>query len=321
MKLVIQIPCYNEAEHLPATIADLPTRIDGIDEIAILVIDDGSTDGTAAVAESLGATVVRHTKNRGLAAAFMTGIHTALAMDADIIVNTDADNQYRGECIGNLIRPILEKGADMVVGVRPITEIAHFSWGKKLLQRIGSAVVRLASGTQVEDAPSGFRAFSREAALRINVFSDYSYTLETIIECGLKNLVVATVPVSVNQPARPSRLFRSTFSYIFRSVTTIGRIFLVYRSFRFLAVTGGTVFSAGFILGIRFIYYFVRGEGDGHVQSLILSAVLIIAGFQMFLIGIVTDLLAANRKMLEEIQYIQRKAALTQHHEDSARRP
>lgn len=320
MKLVIQIPCYNEAEYLPTTIGDIPSKIDGVDEIAILVIDDGSTDGTAEVARSCGAMVVRHTKNRGLAAAFMTGIHTALAMGADIIVNTDADNQYRGECIPRLIRPILEKGADMVVGVRPIAEIAHFSWGKKVLQRIGSAVVRLASGTQVEDAPSGFRAFSREAALRINVFSDYSYTLETIIECGLKNLVVASVPISVNPPTRPSRLFRSTLSYIFRSITTIGRIFLVYRSFRFLAITGGIVFAAGFILGVRFIYYFSLGEGNGHIQSLILSAVLLIAGFQMFLIGIVTDLLAANRKMLEEIQYIQRKAVLTQHYEDRPHR-
>ena len=320
MKLVIQIPCYNEAQHLPATVADLPKKIDGIDEITVLVIDDGSADDTSAVARSLGAQVVRHTANRGLAAAFMTGLHTALALKADIIVNTDADNQYRGECIPDLVRPVLEKRADMVVGVRPITEIEHFSAVKKVLQKLGSAVVRLASGTQVEDAPSGFRAMSREAALRINVFSDYSYTLETIIQSGLKNIVIATVPVTVNPPTRPSRLFRSTFGYVMRSLTTIARIFLIYRSFRFLALTGGTIFGVGFILGLRFVYYLIAGEGDGHIQSLLLGAVLLITGFQTFLIGIIADLIAANRKMLEEIQYLQRKELLARH-EDSPPRP
>ncbi len=321
MKLVIQIPCYNEAEQLATTIADIPKTIPGVDEIAVLVVDDGSSDGTAEIARQLGASVVRHTKNRGLAAAFMTGLHTALSMGADIIVNTDADNQYRGECIPALIEPVLRKRADMVVGVRPVTEIRHFSALKKLLQRIGSAVVRLASGTSVEDAPSGFRALSREAALRIMVFSDYSYTLETIIQCGLKNLVVATVPVTVNPPMRPSRLFRSTAGYVWRSALTIGRILLLYRSFRFLALTGGIIFGAGFLLGARFLFYFLLGEGDGHIQSLILGAVLLIAGFQTVLIGIVADLVAANRKMLEEIQYHQRRAALTRSDEDSAPRP
>ncbi len=320
MKLVIQIPCYNEEDSLPTTIADLPKKITGIDEIAVLVVDDGSTDDTAVIARSLGATVVRHTKNRGLAAAFMTGIHAALAMDADIIVNTDADNQYRGEHIPDLIRPVLEKRADMVVGVRPITRIEHFSLLKKVLQRVGSAVVRLASGTSVEDAPSGFRALSREAALRITVFSDYSYTLETIIQCGLKNLVVATVPVTVNPPTRPSRLFRSTIGYVWRSVLTIGRILLLYRSFRFLALAGGIIFTAGFVLGLRFLFYFFLGQGDGHIQSLLLGAVLLITGFQTFLIGIIADLIAANRKMLEEIQYHQRRSTLICRDEDSSRR-
>ncbi len=318
MRLVIQIPCYNEAEHLPATIADLPKKVVGIDEITVLVIDDGSKDDTSGVARSLGAKVVRHTANRGLAAAFMTGLQTAIELDADLIVNTDADNQYKGACIPELVRPILEKRADMVVGVRPIGDIEHFSVVKKILQRIGSAVVRLASGTRVEDAPSGFRALSREAALRINVFSDYSYTLETIIQSGLKNIVVATVPVEVNPPTRPSRLFRSTTGYVLRSLTTIARIFILYRSFRFLALSGGIIFGVGFVLGLRFLYYLIEGTGDGHIQSLLLGAVLLIAGFQTFLIGIIADLIAANRKMLEEIQYLQRKGSAR--HEDSAPR-
>jgi len=318
MKLVIQIPCYNEEEILPEAIGDLPEKIEGIDEIEILVIDDGSKDNTSKIARELGAKVVRHNINRGLATAFMTGLKTALSMGADIIVNTDADNQYKAEFIPNLIAPIAGHQADMVIGARPISTIDHFSPVKKVLQKIGSGVVRLASGTTVPDAPSGFRAYSREAAKKINVFSNFTYTLETIIQCGIKNIVIKSIPVDVNPPTRDSRLFKSTFSYVLKSFITISRIFLIYRSFRFLATVGSILFTTGLFFGIRFLFYYFFGDGTGHTQSLILAAILMIIGFQTGLIGIVTDLLAANRKLLEDIQFHQRHNSLDREEDESS---
>lgn len=311
MKLVIQIPCYNEENTLSATISDIPQTFEGISEITILVIDDGSADRTSTIAAECGAKVIRHSSNAGLAAAFSTGLKEALKLGADIIVNTDADNQYCGKCIKDLIYPIVNGQADMVIGSRPISEIKHFSILKKLLQKAGSATVRLASGTDVPDAPSGFRAFSREAALKISVFSKYSYTLETIIQAQNKGIKIVSVPIEVNPPTRKSRLFKSMAGYIWKSVLTIGRIFILYRPFRFFATVGGILFFAGFAFGTRFLIYFFEGSGDGHIQSLILSAVLMISGFQTFLIGIISDLISANRKMLEEIRYFQRKQTLT----------
>ena len=316
MKLVIQIPCFNEEKTLEQTIRDIPLKFKGISEVEILVIDDGCTDLTSSVAQKCNAKVVKHSSNSGLAAAFSTGLKEALKMGADIIVNTDADNQYSGKCIEDLIAPIVNREADMVIGARPISEISHFSFIKKILQKAGSAVVRLASGTDVPDAPSGFRAFSREAALKLAVFSKYSYTLETIIQARNKGIKIVSVPISVNPPTRKSRLFKSMGGYIVRSVLTIGRIFVLYRPFRFFAVIGGALFITGFALGSRFLFYYLAGSGDGHIQSLILSAVLMISGFQTFLIGIISDLISANRKMLEEIRYFQRKHTLTPQDKD-----
>ncbi|HRZ80622.1 MAG TPA: glycosyltransferase family 2 protein [bacterium] len=316
MKLVIQIPCFNEELTLAQTIRDIPVKFKGISEVEILVIDDGCTDLTSSVASGCNAKVVKHSSNSGLAAAFSTGLKEALKMGADIIVNTDADNQYCGKCIEDLIAPIINREADMVIGARPISEISHFSFIKKVLQKAGSAVVRLASGTDVPDAPSGFRAFSREAALKLSVFSKYSYTLETIIQARNKGIKIVSVPISVNPPTRKSRLFKSMSGYIVRSVLTIGRIFILYRPFRFFAFIGGILFLAGFALGSRFVFYYFYGSGDGHIQSLILSAVLMISGFQTFLIGIISDLISANRKMLEEIRYFQRKDTLTPKEKD-----
>lgn len=307
MKLVIQIPAYNEEETLEQTLKDIPDYIEGIDEIVILVVDDGSQDKTAFIAEKFGAKVVSHIKNMGLATAFATGINNALEMGADIIVNTDADNQYQGQYIQNLIKPIVEKQADMVIGARPVEHIPYFSPLKKILQKTGSYAVKLVSSVTVPDAPSGFRALSREAAMKINIFSKYTYTLETIIQAGMKDISVKWVPVEVNPPLRPSRLLKSNFSYILKSVVTIFRMFLLYRSFRFFAFFGSFIFFLGTLFGFRFLFYYIQGAGDGHVQSLILASVLLITGFQTFLIGIVTDLTAANRRLLENIRFVQKK--------------
>lgn len=311
MKLIIQIPCFNEEDSLPVTLADLPKEVEGIDEIEILVIDDGSTDRTVEVARAHGVHhVVGFSANKGLARGFMLGIHSALKLGADIIVNTDADNQYAGADIAKLVHPIVSGQADVVIGARPISSISHFSFVKKFLQIAGSAVVKLVSGTKVIDAPSGFRAFSKDAALRLNVFSKYTYTLETIISAGQKNLTVASVPVRVNPDLRPSRLVRSIFGYVRKSITTIVRMFVVYRPFRFFMLVGGLVFGAGFLVGARFVYYFMTGHGSGKVQSLILAAVLLMMGFHTMLLGFVADLLSVNRKLLEELQFAERKRAL-----------
>jgi glycosyltransferase involved in cell wall biosynthesis len=303
MKVIIQIPCFNEEQALPVTLRALPRAIPGVDSVEWLVIDDGSTDRTSEVARAAGADhVVRHARRQGLAAAFMTGLDAALKAGADIIVNTDADNQYNAEDIPALVAPIIGGKADLVIGARPISAIRHFSPVKKLLQWIGSKVVRIASGTDVPDAPSGFRAISRKAALRLNVFSAYTYTLETIIQAGKTGIAVASVPVRVNEELRPSRLVKSIPQYIQWSMVTIVRAFMAYQPLRFFMYLGALFALAGFALGVRFLWYWWTEGGGGHVQSLILTAILLTIGFQFALIGLLADLIAVNRKLLEDIQ-------------------
>jgi glycosyltransferase involved in cell wall biosynthesis len=311
MKLIIQIPCFNEEKSLPIALADLPKHIEGIDEIEVLVINDGSVDDTVAVARAHGVHhVVGFRTNQGLARAFMLGIHSCLERGADIIVNTDADNQYCGADIEKLVRPILNGRADLVIGARPIASIEHFSPMKKLLQHFGSWVVRRVSGTSVVDAPSGFRAISRETALGLNVFSSYTYTLETIIQTGQRNMAVISVPIRVNGELRPSRLVRSIPSYVQRSIMTLIRIFIVYRPLRFFAAVGLLPFGAGLAVAARFLVFLFAGNGTGHLQSLILAAVLLILGFLTFLLAVVSDLLSVNRRLLEELQRHERARVL-----------
>ncbi len=275
MKLIIQIPCYNEANSLPVTLKELPRQVEGFDAVEWLVIDDGSTDATRETAKACGVDhIVSFSRNQGLARAFTAGLDACLKLGADVIVNTDADNQYNAKDIPLLVRPILDRKAELVVGTRPIAEIAHFPFAKKLLQKIGSRVVRLASNTAIPDAPSGFRAMSREAALCLNVFNEYTYTLETIIQAGQKNMPITFVPVRVNAELRPSRLVTSIPTYVKRSMMTIVRIFVVYRAFRFFFSIGAVLFGGGVLIGLRFLYHYFQGDGAGHVQSLILAAVL-----------------------------------------------
>lgn len=304
MKLIIQIPCYNEAETLEIALNDLPKHIEGIDEIEYLIINDGSRDRTVEVAVNWGVHyVVSFNRNKGLARGFMAGLDACLQHGADIIVNTDADNQYCGEDIEKLVRPILDGQADIVVGERPIDQTEHFSPLKKKLQHLGSWVVRKASNTEIPDAPSGFRAFSREAALHINVVNEYTYTLETIVQAGRNKMAIVSVPIRTNGELRPSRLFHSMFGYIKKSMLTIIRAYLMYKPLRFFAFVGIIPFLSGFALGVRFIVYICLGTAIGHVQSLILASTLMLLGFMCWMIGIQADLIAANRKILEEIQY------------------
>lgn len=304
MKLIIQIPCFNEAGTLAIALKDLPREVPGFHVVEWLIIDDGSTDDTVRVALENGVDhVVRHTRNQGLARGFMTGLEASLRLGADVIVNTDADNQYNAADIPALTSPIVSDTADIVVGARPIETIEHFSPIKKLLQRFGSWVVRVASKTDIPDAPSGFRALSRAAAQRMVVFNDYTYTLETIIQAGQKNMAITSVPVRVNGDLRPSRLVKSVPSYIRRSVGTIIRIFVVYQPFKFFGTIGAVLFGAGFLLGLRFVLQWIGGEGDGHVQSVILAGALLGMGFQTLLVAFLADLLAANRKLLEDLRF------------------
>ena len=311
MKLVIQIPCYNEQETLPQTVRDLPRSLPGVDVVEYLVVDDGSTDGTVEVARELGVQhVVRLKQNRGLAFAFQAGLEAALQAGADVIVNTDADNQYRGEDVGRLVQPILAGQADIVVGDRGVAASEHFSPLKRLLQRWGSWVVERASGIPIPDATSGFRAFTREAALRLTVLSDYTYTLETLIQAGARNMRVLYVPIRTNPQTRQSRLIRSIPSFMALSVVTIVRFYIMYRPMRVFTTIGGTLLAGGLALGARFVYYFLAGSGAGKVQSLILAAILTIVGFQVCLIGLIADLVRLNRKMLEETLYQVRRMGL-----------
>lgn len=303
MKLVIQIPCYNEEKSLPVTLADLPKHINGVDEIEVLIINDGSTDKTVQTAKEHGIKhIVEMPHNCGLAKAFVAGINSSLALGADIIVNTDADNQYCASDIEKLIQPILNNEADIVIGSRPVSQIEHFSPLKKLLQKLGSCVMRMVSSTSVEDAPSGFRAFSRNAALQLNVFDNYTYTLETIIQARAKGLQLVCVPISVNPDLRESKLVKNMFDYIRRSVFTMLRMFIIYRPFRFFSILAGLFLFIGMLIGARFLWYYMGGNGTGHIQSLILSAILIITGVQVGVIGVLSELLAINRKLLEDIQ-------------------
>ena len=307
MKLIIQIPCLNEAATLPIALADLPKQIPGIDVIETLIIDDGSRDETVAVARAHGVHhVVGFRSNQGLARAFMLGIQACLERGADIIVNTDADNQYTGADIAQLVRPILEDKADLVIGARPITNIRHFSPIKKLLQKLGSWVVRRVSSTDVADAPSGFRAMSRDVGLVLNVFSDYTYTLETIIQAGQKNLRVSSVPIRVNGDLRPSRLVRSITSYVRRSVLTMLRIFIVYRPLRFFISISVVPLVLGLAMCTRFLVYYFQNDGAGHVQSLIFAAVLLLVAFQTMLLAVLADLQSVNRRLLEDLQQRER---------------
>lgn len=304
MKLIIQIPCYNEAETLEVALNDLPKQLEGVDAIEYLIINDGSHDNTVEVARKWGVHhVVNFKQNKGLAKGFVAGLDGCLRCGADVIVNTDADNQYCGEDIAALIQPILDGEADMVIGERPIDETEHFSFVKKKLQHFGSWVVRKASHTDIPDAPSGFRAFSREAAMRMNVVNDYTYTLETIVQAGREKIALSSVPIRTNAELRPSRLFKSIWGYVKKSVLTILRAYMMYRPlmcFTLLAIPSVTV---GLGIGIRFLYYLARGTGGGHIQSLILACTLIIIGFLTFMIGLLADVIGANRKLLQDVQY------------------
>ena len=311
MKLIIQIPCYDEETTLPATLADLPRELAGVDEIELLVIDDGSRDRTAEVARALGVQhIVQLKRNRGLAAAFQTGLEAAVAAGADIIVNTDADNQYFGPDIGALIAPIVQGRADIVVGDRGVAESEHFSALKRGLQRVGSWVVEQAAGIPVPDATSGFRAFTREAALRLTVLSEYTYTLETLIQAGARGMKVVFVPIRSNRQTRKSRLIRNIPSFLALQAVTILRFYTMYRPLRVFMTTGAVLIVLALALGGRFLYFYANGRGAGHVQSLILAAILSIVGFQVCLIGLIADLVSMNRKMQEEALYRARVAAL-----------
>jgi len=303
MKLIIQIPCYNEAETLAIALGALPREVEGFDKVEWLIINDGSVDDTVKVALECGVDhVVNFKHNQGLAKGFMAGIKECLAQGADVIVNTDADNQYEADDIPKLTQPIIDGKAEYVIGARPISQTDHFSPAKKFLQKLGSWVVRKASGTDIPDAPSGFRAISRECAMQLNVYNNYTYTLETIIQAGQKNMAITSVPIRTNEDLRPSKLLSSIPNYIKKSVVTIVRISVVYKSFQFFMGIASILFGLGFLLGLRYLYFIFTGDGEGHTQSVILAGVLMGMGFQTGLIAFIADLLSVNRKLLEEIK-------------------
>jgi glycosyltransferase involved in cell wall biosynthesis len=310
MKLIVQIPCLNEEGTLPETLAAIPRSVPGFDAVEVLIVDDGSSDRTVEVAKAHGADhVVRFTRTKGLAYGFMAGLDAALRLGADVIVNTDADHQYPGHEIPRLVAPILAGEADMVVGDRSVGDVSHFSWTKRRLQTVGSWVVRKVSGTDVPDSTSGFRALTREAALRINIVSEFTYTLESIIQAGKKKLAVAHLPIEASE-TRPSRLFGSTWEYVKRSGATILRIYAMYEPFKVFILLGSTLFGAGLVLGLRYAWFWWNGRITGHFQSAILSVLLLIMGFQTLQWGIMADLIASNRKLLEDLLYRVRKMEL-----------
>ncbi len=309
-KLIIQIPCYNEEKTLLTTLNDLPKKIDGIDCIEVLVIDDGSVDNSLEIAKNWGARVLEIKPNRGLANAFRSGLQEALNLGADIIVNTDADNQYCADDISKLVSPLLRGEADISIGARDIFSIKEFSPVKKMFQKFGSAVLRLLSSTKVEDAPSGFRAFTKDAALKLNVFDNYTYTMETLLQANAKDLKIVSVPIRVNPKLRDSKLVKNIFDYIFKSMKTTLRMFIVYRPFRFFISLALLVGLLGVILVSRFAYFYFIGEGNGHIQSLIFAAIFLLSSVQLFIIAILGDLLSVNRKLLEDIQIRVKKLEL-----------
>lgn len=317
MKLIIQIPCYNEAETLEIALNDLPKHIDGVDVIEYLIINDGSKDNTVEVAKNWGVNyVVNFRNNKGLARGFMAGLDACLRNGADIIVNTDADNQYCGADIEKLIQPILRGEAGMVVGERPIDQTEHFSPLKKKLQHFGSWVVRKASKTDVPDAPSGFRAYSRHTAMRLNVINEYTYTLETIVQAGRQKMAVTSVPIRTNAELRPSRLFSSMFGYVKKSMLTIGRALMMYKPLYCFSWIAGIFGLLGTVIGIRFLVYYFSGAGNGHIQSLILASMLIVIAVMAEVIGLLADVISANRKLLEDIQFELRKMDYGKGHEE-----
>lgn len=316
MKLIIQIPCYNEAETLKIALDALPKHIDGIDVIEYLIINDGSKDNTVEIAKEWGVNyVVSFKQNKGLARGFMAGIDAAIRNGADIIVNTDADNQYCADDIEKLVRPIIDEKFDIVIGERPIDGTRHFSFWKKKLQHLGSWVVRQASATDIPDAPSGFRAYSKEAAMQLNVINEYTYTLETIIQAGRDKMSMTSVPIRTNEELRKSRLFKSMGSYVKRSSGVIIRSFAMYRPLRFFVIMGLIPLIIGIMIGVRFLIYYFQGIGDGHIQSLILAAVLLMIGWQTIMMGVQADIIAANRKILQDIQFRVKKLELREHDE------
>lgn len=301
MKLIVQIPCYNEEQTLPETVLDIPKEIEGIDQVEILIIDDGSTDKTIEVAKRIGVDhIVENSKNCGLARTFQVGMDACLRLGADIIVNTDGDNQYQGKDIPKLIAPILNDNADIVIGDRQTDKVPHFSTTKKKIQKLGSFVVRILSETEVPDAVSGFRAFKREAAMQMNIVSPFSYTIETIIQAGRKHLAVTSVPIGTNPKTRDSRLFKSIPNFIERSVSTMIRMYTMYQPLRVFFYIGTFLTIMGLIPSFRFLYYYFTGNGGGHIQSLIFGAIMLLVGFQVFMIGIVADVIGFNRKLIEE---------------------
>lgn len=304
MKIIIQIPCYNEEKTLPEVFEDLPKQIPGVDHVEYLVINDGSTDKTLDVARKLG---VHHIldlgTNQGLATAFLRGVAKCLELGANIIVNTDGDNQYRADCIKDLVKPIVEGRLDIVVGARPIRDIEHFSWMKKILQQLGSRVVRQFSDTNIPDATSGFRAYSAEAAMRLHVFNRYTYTLETIIQAGHMNMRIGHVPVQVNPKKRESRLISSITNYLWRSAAIIVRSYITYKPLRTFFYLSLIPAVFGLAICFRFLYYYLTGNGAGHIQSIILAMILLLISFYLLVLGILADLLAVNRRLLEDMQF------------------
>jgi len=312
MKLIVQIPCYNEEQTLPETVKDIPRKIDGIDQVEILIIDDGSTDKTVEIAKEIGVDhIVRNICNKGLARTFLAGLDASLRLGADIIVNTDGDNQYKGEDIPKLIEPILKEEADIVIGDRQTDKVAYFSPMKKKLQKVGSWVIRGLSETDVPDAVSGFRAFRREAAMQMNIVSPFSYTIETIIQAGKKQLAVTSVPIGTNPKTRESRLFKSIPNFIEHSLTTMIRMYTMYQPLRVFFYIGFFFILAGLIPSVRFLIYYFMGQGSGHIQSLIFASILFIVGFQVLVVGLVADVISFNRRLIEETLLRVRRIELT----------